>query len=255
MNIASNLSGLSSASSSWATQAAPSSRRTAQTFSVEGGGSSESSSAGSSATQGARRGPPPGPPPDFNPQMSTAQFASSRGGDPIASLDGDQDGSVSAEEFGLGDASSDVQKLFTAIDADQNGALSSDEISSFRSTMQEAMKAERQAGGANGASAVSSTDASSAAQQLFSAIDTDQDGALSSDEIDSFRSKMQEAMTSELQAGGPPGKPPEASPSSDASSQKVATMLQRIAQDYLRVMGSDSAASTQTRGSSLSVSA
>lgn len=207
MNIASSLSGLSSASSSWATQAASSNRRTAQSFSVDGSDSSE-------ATQGTRRGPPPGPPPDFNLQMSTAQFAGARGsgqGDPIASLDADQDGSVSASEFGLSDASSDVQKLFTAIDADQ-------------------------------------------------------DGSLSSEEIDSFRSQMQEAMKSEMQAGGPPPKPPasdagsEASSSTDAwsSSQKLATMLQRIAQDYLRVMGSDSStnsASTQASGSTLSVSA
>ena len=67
--------------------------------------------------------------------QSTQSFAGMRGmapPDPIASLDTDDDGSVSSEEFGLEGASEDVQALFKAIDADGSGSLSSDEISSFR---------------------------------------------------------------------------------------------------------------------------
>ena len=78
----------------------------------------------------ARRGPPPGPPP---------------GGDPIASLDSDDDGSVSADEFGLDGATEEVQNLFSAIDADGSGALSTDEIDGFR----EAFMAAEQAGGSS----------------------------------------------------------------------------------------------------------
>ena len=88
-------------------------------------------------------GPPP-PPSQFNCAMSTAQFAGQAqmgpppGKDPIASLDADDDGSVSADEFGLTDASDKVQDLFAAIDEDGSGALSTDEIDSFREQMMSA---------------------------------------------------------------------------------------------------------------------
>jgi len=70
--------------------------------------------------------------------QSTAQFAGLGGPppqDPIASLDADDSGSVSADEFGLDGASSDVQALFKAIDSDGSGDLSTDEITSFREQM------------------------------------------------------------------------------------------------------------------------
>eukprot|EP01137_Pigoraptor_chileana_P015848 Opistho-2@72224 len=98
MNVNSSLSSLASAGSSWALQSA--SRRTASTQDTS---FSTAASDASSASQGARRGPPPGPPPEFNVQRSTTEFAGSRG-DPIASLDSDADGQVSAEEFGLDEA-------------------------------------------------------------------------------------------------------------------------------------------------------
>jgi hypothetical protein len=83
--------------------------------------------------------------------MSTQQFAGQGGGmgpmggpppgggeDPIASLDADDDGSVSADEFGLDGASEDVQNLFSAIDEDGSGELSTDEIDAFREQMMQA---------------------------------------------------------------------------------------------------------------------
>lgn len=70
--------------------------------------------------------------------MPTQHFAGLRGappqeqGDRIQSLDKNDDGSVSADEFGLDGASNDVKALFKAIDSDGSGALSTDEIESFR---------------------------------------------------------------------------------------------------------------------------
>lgn len=75
--------------------------------------------------------------------MSTAAFAGPRGRssepppDPIASLDTDGSGSVSAEEFGLDGASEDVEALFKAIDADGDGELSTSETDSFREQFME----------------------------------------------------------------------------------------------------------------------
>jgi len=217
MNVNSSLSSLASAGSSWALQSA--SRRTASTQDTS---FSTAASDASSASQGARRGPPPGPPPEFNVQRSTTEFAGSRG-DPIASLDSDADGQVSAEEFGLDEAGSDVQELFAAIDADQDGSLSSEEIDSFRSQMQEAMAAEMKAAGPQG-------------------------------------------------GRGPEGPPPPPRPEDEAegsadtgssveasaaksSSAQLSAMLQRIAQDYLRLMAGDAADSAQTSGGALSVTA
>ena len=104
-----------------------------------GSSSSASSDAGSTDTQGAsaRPGPPP-PPSGFDlSSMGTMQFAAMGQApqDPIASLDSDDDGSVSADEFGLDGASDDVKALFEAIDSDGSGALLSDEIDSFREQM------------------------------------------------------------------------------------------------------------------------
>lgn len=54
------------------------------------------------------------------------------GKDPIAALDSDGDGSVSAAEFGLDGASASVKQLFAAIDGDGDGALSTAETDAFR---------------------------------------------------------------------------------------------------------------------------
>lgn len=82
-------------------------------------------------------GPPP-PPPGFDlSAMSTSQFAAmgQPPEDPIAGLDSDDDGAVSADEFGLDSANDPVKALFGAIDSDGSGALSMDEIDSFREQM------------------------------------------------------------------------------------------------------------------------
>ena len=66
------------------------------------------------------------------------------GGDPLAALDADEDGSVSAEEFGLEDATAQMQQLFDAIDSDDDGALGSQEIQDFQAQMM-ALQAQRYA--------------------------------------------------------------------------------------------------------------
>lgn len=53
----------------------------------------------------------------------------------LGSLDSDDDGSVSAEEFGLDSATESMQQLFEAIDGDEDGSLSSEEIQDFQSQM------------------------------------------------------------------------------------------------------------------------
>ncbi|MFO1337561.1 MAG: hypothetical protein U1F53_04890 [Burkholderiaceae bacterium] len=120
--------------------------RSASSASSTGSSCAASTRDTTSASTAAPRpdGPPP-PPAQFDSAMSTQQFARMGGGmapmgpppgeDPIASLDADDDGSVSADEFGLDGASDDVQKLFAAMDADGSGALSSDEIATFREQM------------------------------------------------------------------------------------------------------------------------
>ncbi|MBK6715251.1 MAG: hypothetical protein IPG57_09165 [Burkholderiales bacterium] len=70
-------------------------------------------------------GPPPGPPP--------GDMGSS---DPLASLDSDEDGAISAEEFGLEGATAQLQQLFDAIDGDEDGSLSTAELKSFHEQMQ-----------------------------------------------------------------------------------------------------------------------
>lgn len=63
------------------------------------------------------------------------------GHDPIARLDANGDGSVSAQEFGLDSSSStEMQNLFKAIDADGNGELSTDETRSFREAFMQKMQ-------------------------------------------------------------------------------------------------------------------
>ena len=103
--------------------------------------SSETSQTCSDADTSASRATPPGPPPpppgfDLS-AISTSQFATmgQPPDDPIASLDSDDDGSVSADEFGLDSANDAVKALFSAIDSDGSGALSMDEIDSFREQM------------------------------------------------------------------------------------------------------------------------
>jgi hypothetical protein len=177
-------------------------------------------------------------PSSFNVQMSTSQFAAgTRGtgsasghhgghGNPIAKLDTDGDGSVSSDEFGLSTADSDVKNLFSAIDSDSDGSLSSSELSAFDTKMQDAMQAK------------------------IDSSDAQQDG--------SGMSPM----------GPPPGPPPQASSSSSSDSSsssssstdssssssisaaQVQDMLQRIAQGYLSLMGSNSSAATSSTSSS-----
>ncbi|MEK8044889.1 hypothetical protein [Ideonella margarita] len=117
-----------------------------------------STSATGSATRGGHHGHHGPPPSSFSNDMSTAQFAGLQQmgggrpmgqppGDPVASLDSDDSGSVSADEFGLEGASSEVQALFKAIDGDGSGDLSTDEIDQFREQMMAAAEAQGQAQG------------------------------------------------------------------------------------------------------------
>lgn len=139
MNVSIN----SGASSVWSLLASRASAASSSSSSSSSTTSSYSSTSSDSTTTQRPDGPPP-PPSQFDCQMSTQQFAGQGGGmaqmgpppeDPIASLDSDDDGSVSADEFGLDGASEDVQNLFSAIDEDDSGDLSTDEIDAFREQM------------------------------------------------------------------------------------------------------------------------
>jgi len=82
----------------------------------------------------------------FRSEVQQRMQASGRLADPIAALDSDEDGTVSAAEFGVDEASAEVQQLFAAIDADEDSALSSEEVDSFRTQMREALQTGRPMG-------------------------------------------------------------------------------------------------------------
>lgn len=134
--------------SSRAAQAsARSSSTAASNFSADA--STSSTAASTAATSAATSTQASTTPSRFELAQSTTQFAGCHRGpppgeDPIASLDADTNGSVSAEEFGLDGASDEVKALFQAIDGDGSGDLSTDEIDSFREQM---MAADQAAGG------------------------------------------------------------------------------------------------------------
>ncbi|OYT89564.1 MAG: hypothetical protein CFE46_03935 [Burkholderiales bacterium PBB6] len=142
----------SSASTSGSYAAASSTAKTATTNATTNASTADTDPS-TSTTGSARRGGHHGPPPSsFSSDLSTAQFAGLQQmgggrpmgpppGDPVASLDSDDSGSVSADEFGLKDASSDVQALFKAIDGDGSGDLSNDEINQFREQFRQDMAA------------------------------------------------------------------------------------------------------------------
>ena len=136
MNVSSSTS--SSANALWSLLASRAAAASKSSYTTTAD-SDESST--TSATSTRPEGPPP-PPSQFDCAMSTSQFAGMApmgpppGGDPSASLDADDSGSVSAEEFGLNEDSDDkLQALFSAIDGDGSGELSTDEIDSFREQM------------------------------------------------------------------------------------------------------------------------
>lgn len=162
----------------------------------------------------------------FNVEMSTSQFAAQMGGGghggrgmhgaggpppgPPPSLserDSDDDGSISAEEFGIGSDSTATQdakatELFSRIDSDGSGELSSEEVEAF-----ESMMAEQRTQGPGGGDPLATLDAdedgsvsaeefgledaTAQMQQLFKAIDGDEDGSLSTEELKSFQEQMQ----------------------------------------------------------------
>lgn len=127
--------------SSRAAQASARSSSTASSnFSADASTSSTAASTAATSTQASTT------PSRFELAQSTTQFAGCHRGpppgeDPIASLDADTSGSVSAEEFGLDGASDEVKALFQAIDGDGSGDLSTDEIDSFREQMMAADQA------------------------------------------------------------------------------------------------------------------
>jgi Ca2+-binding EF-hand superfamily protein len=211
--------------------------------------------------------------------MSTAQFASGSLSEALSGLDEDEDGSISSEEFGLDEASEEVQAFFEAADSDDDGSLSTEELDAVQQAlaqqMQQAMGGARGPGGPGGPppgpppgeeedeDAISALDtngdgvvsaeeygldsATDEVQQLFAAIDTDGDENLSAEEVASFK----ETMAAEMQAQGmPPGPPPprprDASTTSTDSAD-VQAVLQRLAEGYLSLMaGSDSSSGSSS---------
>lgn len=242
---------------------------------------SSSSSTASEESESVQRpqGPPPGPPPEFQIHMSTTQFASGSLSEALSSLDEDEDGSISSEEFGLDEASDQVQAFFEAADTDDDGSLSTEELDAVQQAlaeqMQQAMGGPRGPGGpggpppgpppeeemedalsaldTNGDGVVSAEEygldsATDEVQQLFAAIDTDGDENLSAEEVSSFK----ETMAAEMQAQGmPPGPPPprpqDASSTTSTDSADVQAVLQRLAEGYLSLMaGSEGSTSSST---------
>jgi len=141
-----NISSTSATSSLWSLLASQAASKTSSASGKSGGEASfslnEATTADATAPAASDRPPPP-PPGQFDVAGSTMQFAQSMGAppeDPIQSLDTDGDGAVSADEFGLDSASSDVQRLFSAIDGDGDGSLSTDEIDGFREQMMSAQE-------------------------------------------------------------------------------------------------------------------
>lgn len=133
MNVSFSSSAANSVWSLLASRASAAGSTSASTYASTSTGTTSQEAAAAPADR------PPPPPSQFDCAMSTSQFAGMMGpppgGDPIASLDEDEDGSVSSGEFGLEDASEDVQQLFSAIDADGSGDLSTSEIDGFREQM------------------------------------------------------------------------------------------------------------------------
>lgn len=64
-----------------------------------------------------------------------------RAGGKLKSLDSDNNGSISAQEFGLDNASEAVKTMFKAIDTDGSGDLSQDEVQQFREMLKTAAQA------------------------------------------------------------------------------------------------------------------
>lgn len=164
----------------------------------------------------------------FNIERSTSDFAAQRGGGPggmhgpggappgpppsLSDLDADEDGSITADEFGISGDSTDtkVTELFNRIDSDGSGDLGSEEVSAFESMMAEQRTQGPGGppppgmGGGEPLSALDSDDdgalsgeefglegATAQMQQLFDAIDGDEDGSLSTAELKSFHEQMQ----------------------------------------------------------------
>lgn len=150
--------------------------------------------------------------------MSTQAFAGMMAPPPppppsLSDLDSDDDGSISATEFGLSSTSTDstdstsstsstdtdsstdeaqLQELFNQIDTDGDGSLSSDEVSDFESAMQAAH-------GPQGMPPPppppedDDTSTSDTLQQLLSALTSSDDSSASSDTTD-FESKMKDVL-------------------------------------------------------------
>ena len=151
--------------------------------------------------------------------MSTQAFAGMMAPPPppppsLSDLDSDDDGSISATEFGLSGSTStdgtdstsstsntdqaELKALFNEIDSDGDGSLSSDEVSDFESAMQTAQ-------GPQGMPPPppppedDDTSASDTLQQLLSALDSNKDGSVSDSETSDFESKMKDVL-SQLQS-------------------------------------------------------
>lgn len=202
----------------------------------------------------------------------------------FSSVDSDSSGSISLDELksgapgGASDAKSAerAEKLFTAMDTDTNGSVSSDEKDAFdqkleqqRQTMQ--FMTQLMAGGhqppsnddifkatdTDSSGSVSLEEFSSSASaedlttddisSLFSTIDSDGDGGISSSESSDFLDTLKSAMAGGPMGGGPggpggpppgggpggPGGPPPGGPPPSASSDDEDTDPNALALDLL----------------------
>lgn len=129
----------------------------------------------------------------------------------VTELDQDQDGTVSASEFGLDGASADVQALFEQIDTDQDGTLSAEEMASFDSEMRSFAQALSAAGGEGPPERMGPP------PELM--------GAGSSAQGTSSSSELSQAQQ---------------------TARQVSAMLERVAQDYLSLSGDGQASVSVT---------
>lgn len=187
------MTSVSSASSGLTLQAL---RDLFQTQSASSAGQS-SPSEGTFSTQqaGAQPPPPPGPPPadmaggGISSDTMSALLGNQEVSDPLSSLvdsviselDSDGDGGLSLDEVGTALGASDSSELaeaFSELDSDGDGVMSADEMSSGL-----AAKGPPPGGPPPGAGSAGGASAEEAAQTVFDAADTNEDGTVSLDEM------------------------------------------------------------------------
>ncbi len=115
------------------------------------------------------------------------------------SIDTDQDGSVSDDELtaALGDNADDVSSVFGQIDSNEDGSIDSSE---FAAAMQKSMPPPPPPPPPEGTAATdgstSSSESEQTAQSIFSAIDTNGDGFISTEELAAYLEQNQYSSNS-----------------------------------------------------------